>query len=137
MQGVAPYLLHALLGAAVAAPGFAAAGAGGVAPDTPDLGLSPSTTGRSVEDVDRAFAAAAGISDHSGRERALVHGAVRDTSRSAGTAVVAESDCRLRIDSVERPRSHAASRQPGGGIWTVFTPLSQVAEFMYCGFVTA
>ena len=104
MQGVAPYLLHAMLGAAVAGAGFAAAGAGGMAPGNPDLGFYLSAKARSGEDADRALAAAAGIPDHSGRERALVYAAVRDMARSAGTAVVAESDCRLRIGPVERPR---------------------------------
>jgi hypothetical protein len=73
---------------AVAGPGFAAAGAGSIAPDTPDHGFSLSATGRPGEEVDRAFAAATGIPDHCGREHALVHGSVPDPSRSAGTTVV-------------------------------------------------
>jgi hypothetical protein len=91
MQGVTPYLLLAMLGAAIAGSGFVAAGAGGSAPDNPDLGFYLSAKARSGEIVDPALAVAAGIQDHSGRERALIYAAVRDLARSAGTPAAAES----------------------------------------------
>ena len=92
MQGVTPYLLLAMLGAAIAGAGFAAAGAGGAsAPGNPDLGFYLSAKARSGEIADPALALAAGIPDHSGRERALVYAAVRDLARSAGLPAGAES----------------------------------------------
>lgn len=91
MQGVTPYLLLAMLGAAIAGAGFVAAGAGGSAPENPDLGFYLSAKARSGEVVDPALAVAAGIPDQSVRERALVYAAVRDMARSAGASATAES----------------------------------------------
>jgi hypothetical protein len=91
MHGVTPYLLLAMLGAAIAGAGFATAGAGGTAPGNPDLGFYLSAKARSGEIADPALAVAAGIPDHSGRERALVYAAVRDVARSAGIPAAAES----------------------------------------------
>lgn len=91
MHGVTPYLLLAMLGAAIAGAGFVAAGAGGSAPENPDLGFYLSAKARSGEVVDPALAVAAGIPDQPGRERALVYAAVRDFARSAGATDVAES----------------------------------------------
>lgn len=92
MQGVTPYLLLAMLGAAIAGAGFAAAGAGAPsAPGNPDLGFYLSAKARSGEMADPALALAAGIPDHAGRERALVYAAVRDLAGSAGLSATAES----------------------------------------------
>ncbi len=91
MQGVTPYLLLAMLGAAIAGAGFVAAGAGGLAPNNPDLGFYLSAKARSGEVADPALADAAGIPDHSVRERALVYAAVRDVARSAGISAAAEN----------------------------------------------
>ena len=92
MQGVTPYLLLAMLGAAIAGTGFVVAGAGGAsAPGNPDLGFYLSAKARSGELADPALALAAGIPDHAGRERALVYAAVRDMARSAGIPAAAES----------------------------------------------
>ena len=90
MQGVTPYLLLAMLGAAIAGAGFVAAGAGGLAPNNPDLGFYLSAKARSGEVADPALAAAAAIPDHSVRERALVYAAFRDVARSAGISGAAE-----------------------------------------------
>jgi hypothetical protein len=91
MQGVTPYLLLAMLGAAIAGAGFVAAGAGGAAaPGNPDLGFYLSAKARAGEVTDPALAFAAGIPDHSGRERALVYAAVRELARSAGISATAE-----------------------------------------------
>ncbi|HIH02470.1 MAG TPA: hypothetical protein HA263_01005 [Methanoregulaceae archaeon] len=91
MHGVTPYLLLAMLGAAIAGAGFVAAGAGGMAPDNPDLGFYLSAKARSGEVVNPAIAVAAGIPDQSARERSLVYAAVRDFARSAGVSTAAES----------------------------------------------
>jgi hypothetical protein len=91
MHGVTPYLLLAMLGAAIAGAGFVAAGAGGAAPDNPDLGFYLSAKARLGEAVDPALSSASGITDQPARERALVYAAVRDTARSAGTPTAAES----------------------------------------------
>jgi hypothetical protein len=108
MQGVTQYLLLAMLGAAIAGSGFAAAGAGGSAPDNPDLGFYLSAKARSGELVDPALAVAAGIPDHSGRERALIYAAVRDLARSAGTPAAAES----AIAVIESIRSSVPALPP-------------------------
>jgi hypothetical protein len=90
MHGVTPYLLLAMLGAAIAGAGFVAAGAGGTAPTNPDLGFYLAAKARAGETVDPALAVAAGIPDRSGRERALIYAAIRDLARSAGNPDAAE-----------------------------------------------
>lgn len=90
MQGVTPYLLLAMLGAAIAGAGFVAAGTGGTTSHSPDLGFYLSAKARSGEIVDPAIALAAGITDRPGQERALVYAAVRDMARSAGISGTAE-----------------------------------------------
>lgn len=91
MNGVTPYLLLAMLGAAVAGAGFVAAGAGGETPGNPDLGFYLWAKARAGETADPALALAAGIPDHAGQERALIYAALRDAARSAGASAAAES----------------------------------------------
>jgi hypothetical protein len=91
MNGVTPYLLLAMLGAAIAGAGFVAAGAGGEAPGNPDLGFYLWAKARTGEAADPALALAAGIPDRAGQERALVYAALRDAARSAGASAAAES----------------------------------------------
>jgi hypothetical protein len=110
MQGVTPYLLLAMLGAAIAGAGFVAAGAGSTAaPGNPDLGFYLSAKERTGEAADPALALAAGIPDHAGRERALVYAAVRDLAQTAGIPATAESaiaafeSLRLALPAPARP----------------------------------
>ena len=130
MHGVTPYLLLAMLGAAIAGAGFATAGAGGTAPGNPDLGFYLSAKARSGEIADPALAVAAGIPDHSGRERALVYAAVRDVARSAGIPAAAESAIATfesvrsvrpgsgtALSRLTAPQSTASAPPPGSRIY--------------------
>ena len=80
----------AMLGAALAGAGFAAAGAGGVAPENPDFAFYLSAQARTGAVVDPALGAAAGVTDQPGRERAFIYAALRDLARSAGAVPAAE-----------------------------------------------
>lgn len=102
MHEVTPYLLLAMLGAAVAGACFVAAGAGGPAPGNRDLGFYLSAKARSGEAADPALVAAADLHSPAERERAFIYAAVRDAAQSAGVRSAAES----ALGAVDSLRAH-------------------------------
>lgn len=90
MHGVTPYLLLAMLGAALAGAGLAVPSPGGATAGNPDLGFYLAAKARAGDVVDPALAVAAAIPDRAGRERACIYAAVRDAARSAGVSATAE-----------------------------------------------
>lgn len=98
----------AMLGAALAGAGFAAAGTGGAAPENQDLAFYLWAQARAGEAVDPALGMAAGIPDQPGRERLFIYAAFRDLARTAGAMPAAEG----LIDSFESTRNALVAAVP-------------------------